>query len=136
MERDRDCLPKKAGSVPAALQGFVGYAPRISRNGVGRQRSVPDFDNTIAALDRSGALLRRVSLVFGGQNSCNTTPELQALSKELSPLLSAHSDDISLNAGLFARVKQVYNNRERMGLNKEQTKLLEETYKDFVRSGM
>ena len=82
-----------------------------------RQRS----DNTIAALDRSGALLRRVSLVFGGQNSCNTTPELQALSKELSPLLSAHRDDISLNAGLFARVKQVYNNRERMGLDKEQT---------------
>ena len=100
-----------------------------------RQRSVPDFDNTIAALDRSGALLRRVSLVFGGQNSCNTTPELQALSKELSPLLSAHSDDISLNAALFARVKQVYNNRERLGLDKEQTKLLEETYKDFVRSG-
>lgn len=100
-----------------------------------RQRSVPDFDNTIAALDRSGTLLRRVSLVFGGQNSCNTTPELQALSKELSPLLSAHRDDISLNAALFARVKQVYNNRERLGLDKEQTKLLEETYKDFVRSG-
>ena len=53
----------------------------------------------------------RVALVFGGQNSCSTTPEMQALSKELSPLLSAHSDDISLNPQLFARVKQVYENR-------------------------
>ena len=117
----------------AFLKGMEEQKQEI--NAIVRQRSVPDFDNTIAALDRSGALLRRVSLVFGGQNSCNTTPELQALSKELSPLLSAHRDDISLNAGLFARVKQVYNNRERMGLDKEQMKLLEETYKDFVRSG-
>ena len=117
----------------AFLKGMEEQKQEI--NAIVRQRSVPDFDNTIAALDRSGALLTRVSLVFGGQNSCNTSPELQALSKELSPLLSAHRDDISLNAPLFARVKQVYDNRDRLGLDKEQMKLLEETYKDFVRSG-
>ena len=71
------------------------------------QRSMPDFDNTIVALDRSGAMLQRVSSVFFGQNSCNTNAGMQALSQEMSPLLSAHSDDISLNKRLFQRVKEV-----------------------------
>ena len=99
------------------------------------QRSVPDFDNTIVALDRSGAMLQRVSSVFFGQNSCNTNAGMQALSQEMSPLLSAHSDDISLNKRLFQRVKEVYDNRAKFHLDKEQTKLVENTYKDFVRSG-
>ena len=99
------------------------------------QRSMPDFDNTIVALDRSGKMLQRVASVFFGQNSCNTNAEMQALSQEMSPLLSAHSDDISLNKRLFQRVKEVYDNRARFNLDKEQTKLVENTYKDFVRSG-
>ncbi|MDR1742323.1 MAG: M3 family metallopeptidase [Dysgonamonadaceae bacterium] len=99
------------------------------------QRSTPDFENTIAAIDRSGELLRKVSIVFGGQNGSNTTPELQALNREITPLLSAHRDDINLNPGLFAKVKTVYENRAGLGLDKEQAKLLEETYKGFVRSG-
>ena len=98
-------------------------------------RSMPDFENTIVALDQSGQLLRRVSAVFYGLNSANTSDEMQALSKELSPLLSKHSDDISLNPRLFERVKQVYDNKEKFNLDKEQTKLLEETYQDFVRGG-
>ena len=60
---------------------------------------------------------------------------MQALSRELSPLLSKNSDDIRLNKDLFARVKTVYDNRESLNLNKEQKKLLEETYKSFVRGG-
>lgn len=60
---------------------------------------------------------------------------MQALNKELTPLLSAHRDDISLNPALFARVKEVYERREQLGLDKEQNKLLEETYKKFVRGG-
>lgn len=99
------------------------------------QRSVPDFENTIVALDQSGDLLRRVGAVFYGQNSANTSDEMQTLSKELSPLLSKHGDDISLNPKLFARVKEVYNRRMDFNLDKEQAKLLEETYKDFVRGG-
>ncbi len=99
------------------------------------QRSMPDFENTIVAMDQSGKLLSKVSIAFGGLNSANTTPEMQALSREMSPLLSAHRDDISLNPRLFERVKQVYENRAKFNLNKEQTKLLEERYKSFVRNG-
>ena len=99
------------------------------------QTAAPDFENTIVALDQSGSLLRKVNAVFSGLNSANTNDERQALSRELSPLLSKNSDDIRLNKDLFARVKTVYDNRESLNLNKEQKKLLEETYKSFVRGG-
>ena len=73
--------------------------------------------------------------MFYGQNSANTSDEMQAISRELSPLLSKHRDDIKLNAGLFQRVKFVYDQKSKLNLTKEQAKLLEETYKDFVRGG-
>lgn len=95
----------------------------------------PTFENTIVALDKQGALLRKVQIVFGGQNSVNTNDEMQALSREMSPLLSKYSDDINLNPALFARVKAVYDKRDSLGLDKEQLKLVEETYKDFERGG-
>lgn len=118
---------------PAFLKGMEEQAKEI--DAIANARSMPDFENTIVALDQSGQLLRRVSAVFYGLNSANTSDEMQALSKELSPLLSKHSDDISLNPRLFERVKQVYDNKEKFNLDKEQTKLLEETYQDFVRGG-
>ena len=95
----------------------------------------PTFENTIVALDRSGELLTKVMYAFSGQSSVNTTDEIQALEQELYPVLSAHSDDISLNPALFTRVKVVYEKQASMNLNKEQKKLLEETYKGFVRGG-
>ena len=95
----------------------------------------PTFENTIVALDQSGELLNKVMYAFGGQASVNTTEEIQALEQEIYPLLSKHSDDISLNPKLFARVKAVYDNQGQMNLDKEQKKLLELTYKGFVRSG-
>ena len=73
--------------------------------------------------------------MFYGLNSANTSDEMQALSRELSPMLSKHNDDINLNPQLFARVKAVYDRKAELGLNKEQAKLLEEVYKGFVRSG-
>lgn len=118
---------------PAFLQGMEEQIKEV--DAIVNQRSVPDFDNTIAALDQSGKLLRKVAIVFSGLNSANTSQEMQALSKELSPLLSRHNDDINLNPRLFERVKQVYDRRADFDLDKEQTKLLEETYKDFVRGG-
>jgi peptidyl-dipeptidase Dcp len=118
---------------PAFIQGMEEQVKEV--NALTMQRSVPDFENTIVALDQSGKLLRKVSSVFYGQNSANTNPEMQAISKELSPLLSKHSDDISLNPQLFERVKQVYDRKADFNLDKEQTKLLEETYKGFVRGG-
>ena len=118
---------------PAFLQGMEEQQKEIEA--IVNQRSVPDFENTIVALDQSGELLRRVSSVFYGQNSVNTNDDMQALSRELSPLLSKNEDDISLNPKLFARIKEVYDNQAKFNLNKEQTKLLEETYKKFVRGG-
>jgi len=95
----------------------------------------PTFENTIVALDQAGELLNKVMYAFSGQSSVNTTDEIQELEQELYPILSAHSDDISLNPALFARVKAVYDNQASLNLDKEQKKLLEETYKGFVRSG-
>lgn len=118
---------------PAYLQGMEEQRKEIKA--ITGQKAVPDFENTIVALDRSGRLLSKVSTVFGGLNSANTNEQLQALSKEMSPLLSKHRDDIRLDAQLFARVKTVYDRREELRLDKEQMKLLENTYKDFVRGG-
>jgi len=95
----------------------------------------PTFENTILALENAGSLLNRISAVFSNLNSSTTTPALQALDKELSPKLAAHRDNISLNATLFGRVKAVWDQRERLGLNGEQAMLLERTYKNFVRNG-
>lgn len=93
------------------------------------------FENTIVALDQSGALLNKVSYVFFAQNSACTDSVMQAISRELSPKLSKHSDDINLNPALFAKVKEVYETADTAALTKEQKKLLQETYKGFVRSG-
>ncbi|MEG1543418.1 MAG: M3 family metallopeptidase, partial [Tannerellaceae bacterium] len=118
---------------PAFLQGMAEQVKEVEA--ITSNTSAPNFENTIAALDNSGQLLRRVSAVFYGQNSVNTNDEMQALSRELSPLLSKHDDDISLNSQLFARVKAVYESADTSALDKEKLKLLTETYKDFVRGG-
>ena len=117
----------------AFLKGMDAQAKEV--NAIVNLKTTPDFENTIAALDQSGKLLTKVSAVFYGQNSANTSEEMQDLSRDLSPLLSKHEDDIKLNAKLFKRVKAVYDSRAKLKLNKEQAKLLEETYKDFVRGG-
>ena len=116
---------------PAFLQGMEEQQKEI--DAIVNNPEPATFQNTIAALDQSGALLRKVSTVFYGLKSANTNDEMDALSRELSPLQSKHSDDIALNEKLFARIKAVYENPG--NLDKEQKKLLEETYKDFVRGG-
>lgn len=118
---------------PAFLQGMEEQVKEI--DAIINNTEDATFENTIVALDQCGALYRKVRTVFSGLNSANTNDEMQALSKELSPLQSKHDDDINLNPKLFARVKAVYDNQEALNLNKEQKKLLEETYKGFVRGG-
>lgn len=118
---------------PAILKGMEEGRKEI--DAIVNNPEAPTFENTIVALDKQGELLRRVQIVFGGQNSVNTDDKMQELSKEMSPLLSKYSDDINLNPKLFARVKAVYEQKDKLGLDKEQAKLLEETYKDFVRNG-
>ena len=93
------------------------------------------FANTILALENSGQLLNRVSTVFYNLNSANTNDTIQAIAKDLAPVMSAHRDEINLNPELFKRVKTVYDQRANAGLDAEDQKLLEETYKGFVRSG-
>ena len=95
----------------------------------------PTFENTIVALDQCGKLLRRVRGTFSPLSSSNSTEEMRALQKEMSPLFSAHSDDIYLNDMLFARVKNVYDSKDGLTLTPEQGKILENIYKRFVNSG-
>ncbi|MEE8377785.1 MAG: M3 family metallopeptidase, partial [Candidatus Aminicenantaceae bacterium] len=94
-----------------------------------------NFKNTIEALDRSGALLTKVGNVFGCLNGANTNEEIQQIARDVTPLLSKHQDDILLNAALFERVKAVYEIKDTLNLNVEQSTLLDETYKVFVRGG-
>jgi peptidyl-dipeptidase Dcp len=95
----------------------------------------PSFQNTIVALDESGQLLSRTSGVFYGLSRSCSTPEYQQLESELSPLLSAHSDYINMNEALFQRVKTLFDKMETLNLNTEQKRLLDKTYKGFVRGG-
>ncbi len=95
----------------------------------------PNFNNTIAALDQSGKLLERVQLTFGPIASSNSTDSTRNFSKEISPVISAHSDDIYMNPELFAKVKAVYDDVSSQQLDKEQKKLLDNIYKQFERNG-
>jgi peptidyl-dipeptidase Dcp len=99
------------------------------------QKSQPTFENTIIALENSGELLTKVSTVFNNMNSANTNEEIQQIAKDVAPLLSAHRDNINLNEKLFARVNSLWKEKEQLKLTSEQSKLLEKSYKGFVRSG-
>jgi len=95
----------------------------------------PTFENTLEALEESGAMLRKVSSVFGVLNGSMTNDRMQEIAKEAAPLRSKHRDDIMLNEKLFQRIKGVYDQRDKLDLTVEQNTLLEKYYKDFVRGG-
>ena len=95
----------------------------------------PTFENTIVAMERSGELLNHVSTIFFVLNGNETSDAMQALALEVQPKLIAYSNDINLNPTLWERVKAVYEQKESLDLNEEDAKLLEDTYKGFVRNG-
>ena len=95
----------------------------------------PTYANTIAALDQCGALLRKVRGTYSPLSSSNSNDEIRALQREISPISSAHSDDINLNPALFARVKAVYDQKDQLTLTAEEKTVLENPYKRFVNSG-
>jgi peptidyl-dipeptidase Dcp len=95
----------------------------------------PTFENTIVAYTRTGSFLDKVTPVLYGLNSANTTPEIQALIKELSPIMSTHRDEIRLDPRLFARIKAVYEQKDDLSLESDQLYLLENLYIGFVRNG-
>lgn len=97
------------------------------------QRAAPDFDNTVLALEKSGAMLSRVSSVFFAMTSAHTNDDLQALDEQFSTELAGLANDIWLNDTLFARVEAVWQDRE--ALDAESRRLTEETYQHFVLAG-
>jgi peptidyl-dipeptidase Dcp len=97
--------------------------------------ATPDFENTIVAYDQAGALMRRISPVFGGVRGAETNRKLQEIARETTPMLSAHYNSIRLNEKLFERIQAVYNNRQTLGLDKEQMIVVEKMYQDFERGG-
>lgn len=119
--------------MPAILQGIEIQQGIISA--IVENPEPPTFYNTIVMMDNSGAVLSRVLLVFYNLASANTNEKLQAIAQEAAPKLSANSDDIILNEQLFERVKAVYEQKNDLGLDPDQFKLLEDTYRSFVRGG-
>ncbi|MBA4277069.1 M3 family metallopeptidase [Flavobacterium sp.] len=118
---------------PAILEGIKKHEEEI--NAIANASAAPTFDNTILAMENAGELLSNVNVVFSNLNSANTNKEIQNIAKETAPNLSAHRDNIYLNEKLFARVKALWDKKETLGLNLEQAKILDNSYKDFVRSG-
>ena len=92
----------------------------------------PTFENTIAALDRAGDKLGRITSVLFNLNSADTNKEFQSAAQEVSPLLTSFSNDITLNEKLFRRIKSLYNARDTADLTTEQNMLLEMKFRNFI----
>jgi len=93
------------------------------------------FENTLVPIERSGRLLDRVARVFFSLSSADTNDEINAIRAEMAPKLAAHSDQILLNADLFARVESLYESRNDLGLSPEEVRLVEQYRRDFTRAG-
>jgi peptidyl-dipeptidase Dcp len=124
---------KNADYAPAFEEGMRIHAAEIEA--IANNPAAPTFDNTIVAMERSGALLNRVQSVFFNLSGCNTNDEMQALDKQLAPKLAAHSDAIRLNPKLWHRIDALYVKRDKLHLDPESKYLLERYHTDFVRAG-
>ena len=117
--------------IEATLEAARKEVERIIEN-----TESPSFKNTVEALENAGEKLERNSSILFNLNAAETTDEIQKIAQEVSPKLAAFSSEVKQNESLFARVKTVYEQRDRLSLDKEQRKLLDETYLDFVRRGV
>lgn len=122
-----------ANYMPAFEEAIAQHNQEIAA--IVNNRAVPDFENTIVALDNSGEMLEKVSYVFSGLYEVVSTPEFQKVGAQVFPMLAAHSDEIKMNEGLFQKIKSVYDNRAKFNLTTPQLRLLEKYYKDFARNG-
>jgi len=118
---------------PAILEAIKQHQSEI--DAIANNTEEPTFENTIEAMENSGSLLGRNARIFYNLTSANTNDKLQEIATKLSPEMSKHSDNINLNDKLFTRVKAIWDKKEMLNLGLEEAKLLEETYKGFVRSG-
>ena len=124
---------KNEDFLPAFQKGIELAKAEI--DAIVRNPIKPTFENTIEALAFSGDVLDRISSIFFNLNSAETNDEIQKIAQEVSPLLSEFGNDVRLNPDLFSRVKAVYEQREKLNLNPEQTTLLDKKYKSFSRNG-
>ncbi|WBS02838.1 M3 family metallopeptidase [Pseudoduganella sp. SL102] len=122
-----------ADYAPAFDEGMKAQAAEIEK--IANNKAAPTFENTIVAMERSGRLLSRVSTVFFSLNGANTNDTLQALDRSLAPKLSAHSDAMLLNPKMYARIKALYDKRDKLKLDAESKYLLERYHTDYVRAG-
>ena len=117
-----------------AFEAAIDQA-RSEINAITQNTESPSFENTVVALDFAGKQLDRVSSVFFNLNAAETNEDIQRIAQEVSPMLSEFSNDVTLNEELFRRVKAVYDTKEELDLNPEQSTLLERKYKNFSRNG-
>lgn len=118
---------------PAILEGIKRHQTEIDQ--ITDSTDVPTFENTILAMENAGEFLLNANMIFSNLNGANTNDELQEIAKELAPNLASHNDNIYLNKKLFSKVKSLWNEKEKLNLNVEQAKVLDNLYKAFVRSG-
>ena len=119
--------------LPAVEEGIMQHNAEIDK--IVTNGDAPTFANTIEALEKSGDLLTRVNIVFFNIKEANTNDSIDHLAEQIAPMMSQHGDAINLNEQLFARVKAVYDQKSSLNLTPEQARLLDETYKRFVRGG-
>ena len=119
--------------TPAFEKGMADHMAEI--DAIAERADSPTLENTIIAMEKSGALLDRVATVFFALISANTNDKMEKIRSEMAPKLSAHSDQILLNGKLFHRVKTIYEQRDQLGLDAESKRLVEKYYTDFIRSG-
>jgi len=124
---------KDSDYQPALLAGMAEQKREMMA--IANNPAPPTFNNTLVAMERSGALLERANLAFSAVNGANTNDTLQATDTKTSPLFAAHNDFIYLNAKLFARVKSLHDRQAGLNLNPEQAKLLKVYYNGFVHAG-
>jgi peptidyl-dipeptidase Dcp len=118
---------------PAYTAGMAQQLAEIDV--IANQAAAPTFDNTIVELEKSGALLTRVSKVFNALTSAHTSDTLQSIQERVAPKVAAHSDAIFLNDKLYRRVKSIYDRRDQLGLDQQQKALVELYNRNFVRAG-
>ena len=118
---------------PAFLEGMKQESEEVLA--IANSKEEATFENTIEAFEKTGQMLSKVSNIFYGVKGFNTNDSIAKLAKELSPLLTKHGADISLNENLFKRIKTVYAKKDDLKLSVEQNTLLEKMYQGFVRSG-
>ena len=119
--------------LPAFHAGIKQHQDEIDK--IATDKSAPTFDNTIAALDYSGELLKKVSYVFFNLYSTDSNEQMEAIAQQITPQLTEHNDNLYLNEALFKRIKTLYEQKDKLGLSFEQNRLLEKYYKNFVRNG-